>query len=366
MILNKTKGKVALLVSAVTVLMSACTAGFEGANDPREKANAEILGRDNYNVASFMANLQNASFPEQENAAQMTYDLIGRYVGRYYTYTVGGWNGKSVASGVIEANSDNLVRYYNPLGIYKTTVEWGDSRMAADIDSYMNGYSDPRLSKFFKPATTQTVRDYVGCLAGANIGNKDIATGLYSAGNFTATSGDPYLTAAEMYFCRAEGVLAGWNMGGRSVLDYYEAGVKASFEQWGAGDATSYLTSTATPSPYSDATGGYGMSLTAPSTITVAWDNNATTAQQLERIITQKWIALYPNGQEAWSEIRRTGYPQIFDIQTSKNGYTSLKTPNRIPFDSEEKVNNATNYAAGVALLGGADNYATRLWWDVN
>lgn len=518
MILNKTKGKVALLVSAVTVLMSACTAGFEDANDPREKANAEILGRDNYNVASFMANLQNASFPEQENAAQMTYDLIGRYVGRYYTYTVGGWNGKSfatfnapegwvrwpyrellpkvianfndvkrlagdnykndlnynwalitrahsflhltdiygplplgldennptaynsqeviykqliadlnaaiayidansvgtitslasvdefyggdfskwrklanslklriavrmrfveptlakqyaeeaVASGVIEANSDNLVRYYNPLGIYKTTVEWGDSRMAADIDSYMNGYSDPRLSKFFKPATTQTVRDYVGCLAGANIGNKDIATGLYSAGNFTATSGDPYLTAAEMYFCRAEGVLAGWNMGGRSVQDYYEAGVKASFEQWGAGDATSYLTSTATPSPYSDATGGYGMSLTAPSTITVAWDNSATTAQQLERIITQKWIALYPNGQEAWSEIRRTGYPQIFDIQTSKNGYTSLKTPNRIPFDSEEKVNNATNYAAGVALLGGADNYATRLWWDVN
>lgn len=512
---NITKSTLVVLASAATLFLGSCTSGFEEVNDPREKANAELLGRDNYNVASFMANIQDAAFPQQENEAQMTNDLIGRYLGRYFTYTVGGWSGKSFATfnapegwvrwpyrnmvpkiianfndvkrlagdnyandinynwalitrahsflqmtdiygplplgldpknptaynsqeliykqliadldqaiayidankvgvvaalkntdefyggdfakwrrfasslklrmavrmrlaapdfakevaekavkeGVIESNSDNLVRYYNPLGIYKTSVEWGDSRMCADLDSYMNGYNDPRLAKYFKPAATQTTRSIIGALAGSNIGNKDIAVKLYSAANVERTSGEPFVTAAEMYFCRAEGALYGWSMNGEAQA-MYEAGVKASFEQWGAGDAAGYLANNySQPMAYNDATGGYGSSQASPSSITIAWDANADKELNLERIITQKWIALFPNGQEGWTEIRRTGYPKIFDIQTSKNGYT-LRTPNRVPFDSEEKVNNPAAYAAGVALLGGADNYATPMWWD--
>ena len=29
--------------------------------------------------------------------------------------------------------------------------------------------------------------------------------------------------------------------------------------------------------------------------------------EQLEQIITQKWIAVFPNGNEGWAEVRRTG-----------------------------------------------------------
>lgn len=516
---NSSKTKLVLALSTATLLFASCTAGFEDANDPREKANAEILGRDNYNVASFTSNLQNIAFPEQENDSQMTNDLIGRYLGRYFTYTVAAWNSKSfatfnapdgwarypyrqllpkvvanfndvkrlagdnyendinynwglilrafaflqltdiygplplgldennpkaynsqefiydrlisdldravaylrandvavvsslkqvdefyagdftkwrrlanslklrmairmrmvspdkaktiaeaaVADGIIENNSDNLVRYYNPLGMYKTSVEWGDSRLCADLDSYMNGYSDPRLPRYFKPAANAVSnRPIVGLLAGANVTNKTTAVGLYSMANVEKTDGDPFLTAAEMYFCRAEGALAGWNMGGGTAQAYYEAGVKASFAQWGATGADTYLAnSVARPNSYVDATGGFGSAMPAAGDITIAWSDSDSEARRLERIITQKWIALYPNGQEAWSEIRRTGYPRVFDIQTSKNGY-SLKVPNRVPFDTEEKVNNAANYAAGVALLGGADDYATRMWWQRN
>ena len=83
----------------------------------------------------------------------------------------------------------------------------------------------------------------------------------------------------------------------------------------------------------------------------------------MERLIVQKWIALYPDGQEAWNEIRRTGYPHIFPVPQPTNGY-SLLTPNRIPFDKNEQINNPRNYYKAVEYLGGADDYATPMWWQ--
>jgi hypothetical protein len=32
------------------------------------------------------------------------------------------------------------------------------------------------------------------------------------------------------------------------------------------------------------------------------------------KIITQKWIAGFPEGQEAWSDYRRTGYPKLLPV----------------------------------------------------
>jgi hypothetical protein len=49
----------------------------------------------------------------------------------------------------------------------------------------------------------------------------------------------------------------------------------------------------------------------ALSTITVAWGAGAINEQKSKRIITQKWIAMFPEGQEAWTEYRRTGYPKL-------------------------------------------------------
>ncbi|MGL1204142.1 SusD/RagB family nutrient-binding outer membrane lipoprotein, partial [Vibrio parahaemolyticus] len=56
------------------------------------------------------------------------------------------------------------------------------------------------------------------------------------------------------------------------------------------------------------------------STITIKWDPAATKAQMLERIITQKWLAMYPDGQEAWSEVRRTRYPKLFPVVVNNSG----------------------------------------------
>ena len=65
---------------------------------------------------------------------------------------------------------------------------------------------------------------------------------------------------------------------------------------------------------YEDAANGFGSNQTAVSNITIAWDDSATDEVKLERLITQKWIALFPDGQEGWNEIRRTGYPKVFPV----------------------------------------------------
>ncbi|MDY5813272.1 MAG: SusD/RagB family nutrient-binding outer membrane lipoprotein, partial [Bacteroides sp.] len=87
-------------------------------------------------------------------------------------------------------------------------------------------------------------------------------------------------------------------------------------------------------------------------------------------IITQKWIANFPEGQEAWSEYRRTGYPKLFPIVENRSSYPQLTNLGirRMPFTRDEKNNNAAGVEGGYKILGGKDkdNIATRLWWDVD
>ena len=103
------------------------------------------------------------------------------------------------------------------------------------------------------------------------------------------------------------------------------------------------------------------------SSLPVAWDDAADTETKLERIMIQKWIALYPDGQEAWSEMRRTGYPGWVRINTYSyaSGVSNNDIIRRIQFSTTELTNNSANVQAAIQLLGGQDNAGTRLWWDV-
>lgn len=271
---------------------------------------------------------------------------------------------QAVRDGVIEGNDDNCAVRYNKSGLWTTAVSWGDSRVCADIESYMTGYKDPRMSMYFLQPMTVGQRKYIGCRAGAAIGSNIVAKRLYSTVNVQETTPSLWLTASEMAFCKAEGVLRGWNMGGGTAKEYYERGVTLSFNQWGADGVVNYLLDdTSTEANYADALGGFGGAAAKASTITIKWDDNASMDEKMERLITQKWIALFPNGQEAWNEIRRTGYPRIFSVPQATNGYTLL-TPNRIPFDKNQQIYNRSNYDKAVELLGGPDDYATPMWWQ--
>ena len=105
------------------------------------------------------------------------------------------------------------------------------------------------------------------------------------------------------------------------------------------------------------------------STITIAWeadDTDAVRERNLERIITQKWIAIFPLGIEAWSEYRRTGYPRLLPAVENKSaGTVNVKYgARRIQYPSEEYAENNANVLDAIQKLGGADIAGTRVWWD--
>jgi len=84
---------------------------------------------------------------------------------------------------------------------------------------------------------------------------------------------------------------------------------------------------------------------------------NAATA--LEQIMTQKWVHLYLNGFEAWSDWRRTGFPML---TPAING--NIPTiPRRMGYPTNEKSINGKSYTEAVARQG-TDNLTTRIWWD--
>ena len=172
------------------------------------------------------------------------------------------------------------------------------------------------------------------------------------------------MTAAESFFLRAEGALRGWDMGG-TAKSFYEQGVRMSFEENNAAGVDDYLADhTSTPGAFADNVGSDNY--TFSSRVTPAWDDNAGFEAQLERIITQKWIANYPDGPEGWSEYRRTGYPEVIPVvRNSSNGTidTQLQV-RRLPYTRDEKINNASGVASGISALGGQDTGGAKLWWD--
>lgn len=269
--------------------------------------------------------------------------------------------------GLITSNADNASYYYakgNPLNVMWDA--YGDARVCADILTYMQGYKDPRQTKYFRKITSDTWGDitYAGMRSGINITLQADAR-KFSSPAVAKADRLMWMNAAEVAFLRSEGALAGWNMGG-TAQSFYEEGIKLSFGQWGVSGADTYLADgTSTQANYTNPSSiTSGPSTNAVSTITIKWNDGASSEEKLERIITQKWIALWPLGQEAWSEMRRTGYPKVFDlVETPKY---PVQIPNRLPFSYNEYTTNKANVEAAVTLLGGADTYATKLWWQRN
>ncbi|WP_120257588.1 RagB/SusD family nutrient uptake outer membrane protein [Sphingobacterium detergens] len=274
--------------------------------------------------------------------------------------------------GVITENTDNATMqgiegttYNNPL---QTLSEaYNETRLSAIMESYLTGYADPRLPRLFMPSTRGA--DPAGRYRGIRLGINMPDNSLYRPFSVLRSDFDViWMPAAEVYFLRAEGAMRGWNMGG-TVQSLYENGIRTSFAQWGVSGVDSYIqNSDRRPSPYQDPVGsnsvGAGSGLLP--TLTIRWEEGASNELKLERIITQKWIAMYPNGQEAWSEFRRTGYPKLFPVVLNQSGGTvnTAIQVRRLPYPASEYQLNQANLTQGIALLGGPDNGGTRLWWD--
>jgi hypothetical protein len=142
---------------------------------------------------------------------------------------------------------------------------------------------------------------------------------------------------AEVEFILAEAVERGYNVGG-TAEEHYNAAITASMEDWGveAPVITAYL---AQPTvAYATAEGEFR-----------------------QKIGTQKWIALYLKGLQAWTEWRRLDYPLL----NVPPGLTYEDIPLRFTYPVTEQNLNTAQWEQAANNIGG-DEVSTPIFWDVN
>lgn len=251
--------------------------------------------------------------------------------------------------------------------LYTVTIAYGgDNHLNAAIGSYLGGFNDPRGPIYVTPATKGT--PYTGIRLGADVTKGDYKSlASYNClTTFTQKAPQLIMTAAEMWFLKAEAAVRGWT-GAGVAKDNYEKGINISMEQWGVAIGDYLNDATSKQAAYVDPLNAAN-NADPISTITVKWDEAAANEVKLERIITQKWLAIFPDGQEAWADYRRTGYPKLYpNLSNLSGGTIDTKIQiRRIPYPSTEYNTNSAAVNDAVKVLGGPDNGGTRLWWDVN
>ncbi|MFA5535460.1 MAG: SusD/RagB family nutrient-binding outer membrane lipoprotein [Mariniphaga sp.] len=296
----------------------------------------------------------------------------------------------AVAAGpLMETNADDA--------LYKVTGITGNGNgmprmesffqdvMSTNMESVLKGYNDPRMTEYWSPVAgdmlinrfPEQYKRNVGGYHGFSSGSDPYEYTYFKAfskygprfkdGNQFVTPVN-VMNAAEAWFLKAEGAWLGWNMGG-TAQSFYEKGIEISIKQWLGTDYSQalineYINSTTTPvapdnPPYYD-----------PPMTNIPVKFAADKTEQYEQIMTQKWIALFPVGFEAWAEFRRTRLPKLYPKKYSVNEYINPATgqiQTRCRFVEDEYNANAAEIEKAKSLLkGGEDVENVPLWWDIN
>ncbi len=284
----------------------------------------------------------------------------------------------AVAAGVMEVNGDNA--YYEVSEVTPNNMNfitghngWGFT-MTASMESILKGYNDPRLAIWFSPAPVDgefrgqpngggTVRSWV---------KEDIAANNDAiwGSDLRNSKAIELMMAAESFFNRSEGALNGWNMGAGTAQGYYEKGIELSMNQWGVTDAAAIADYTAgTTKPVEPNLvaeyAAVGLSTTPPVQVSVSWASSAD--DQRTQIAVQKYLALYPESWEAWSDLRRTDANILYPLLTTENTDANVGRGlmKRLTYLPNEYSTNTDEVTKAISLLGGPDVGGTKVWWDV-
>ena len=155
------------------------------------------------------------------------------------------------------------------------------------------------------------------------------------------------LTYSEVLFLEAEAAERGWIPGGSAAAaTYYTNAITASLQQYGIGAAAiaTYL-----------------------GQAKVGYDAGGTSlAAHMNQIMYQKWVSLFMQGMEAWTEVRRTGIPSLIPGPRAVFGAgIAGNIPQRLPYDDNEAVLNAANLDAAVSAQGfsAGNDIQSKLWF---
>lgn len=310
--------------------------------------------------------------------------------------------------GLMQSNEDNMqiVPKYAPVSqggtddggnenplVMCSVCYNGESVMSKDLENFYrnaseggaeykiktgrNGYEtkkiDPRclVSWYRGNMTASTLaagedsqkEDFVGCERGAQAPVIDMGTLKYSLTRtapktmgkelrndyfFSCERAYLLLGFAESEFLKAEAALRGWTgMELRNTAEgYYKSGIQASMDYYGIAKdkAQAYID--------------------GEKALTGKVFEGSDREKKLEAIITQKWMAIFPNGNEGWADFRRTDYPALANQLTNASGgdVPMGKMIKRILYPNSE---NSNNYFTSHPELQQVNTQGTRLWWDV-
>ncbi len=235
---------------------------------------------------------------------------------------------------VISSNDDNAALVFpggedwrEPWTAHHGSI--GDDWMARPLVDSMNKFADPRLAMYADSLSDGT---YSGLVVGES------ADTIYSRINdrfVNNPAGSVYfLKYAEVEFIKSEAAQRSLYLTPSEAEEAYNAAITASCEEYGISSTkiSDYLAGT-----------------------DVAWTGS------LNRLYVQKWIALFRQSWESWSEMRRTDVPLL-----PLASRASVENHNRVPVrfsypDSEIKLN-GDNIPTDVNEV---DNYwGYQIWWD--
>ncbi|MCU0352688.1 MAG: SusD/RagB family nutrient-binding outer membrane lipoprotein [Cytophagales bacterium] len=236
---------------------------------------------------------------------------------------------------VFTANTDNATlrhtatlpsnNEWHQVIIQEGRTDWNISKTLVDKLTALN---DTRLAAFAQPVN--------GRFEGVPNGLPDaIATTYLGRASTLSTSftrpdaPSVVMTYAELQFILAEAALDGDITG--DAQKFFEDGIRASFAQFGATMPANYLTTIG--------------------------------AVTKEKLMEQKWIALFGQGVEAWTEYRRTGLPVLPPKDNQALFENDGVLPTRLRYPTTEEALNKENMTKGMQLNGGANDFKSKLWW---
>jgi len=173
------------------------------------------------------------------------------------------------------------------------------------------------------------------------------------------------LSPAEAYLLLSEAAIRGWYTGS-TAKEAYNLAVTRAMQQWSlwpdVAPHSGFISQTKINSYLLQ---GY------------PFKESGSFEEKLEQIITQKWLTLFGNANEVWSEWRRVKYP-IFNYKNWKDSNGQLVAyPGSTSgghmwrhwaLPSSELNTNKDNYLAGLAAQGFQEGtlglLLERVWWD--
>ncbi|WP_339710495.1 SusD/RagB family nutrient-binding outer membrane lipoprotein [uncultured Kriegella sp.] len=249
---------------------------------------------------------------------------------------------------IIDSNANAAFKYWLPEDAIYRSPYYMDPTQAAKQENVTSAYMVDflkerndlqRLAVYAEPAATSG--EYIGLPLGT-LGQSTPDLSIMGIEEFRALdSPTRIMRYSEVLFIIAEAALNGWNVG-MSAQEAYDAAITASFEEYGLEIGT-YLSE-----PLVDFNGG---------------------TDQRELIGDQKWCALYPDGNQGWAEIRRTGFPvYVATTEPVESLFPGKGTILRKPYPYSEAISNPDSFSAAILAQPGIvdEKFGTGLWWDVD